>query len=237
MSDPTIEARPAGRRMIRSNPARDRGEIEFQRARRRTRLVRWLRIVLPAIAVIAVAGYLITMRVMNELGDIDISMSGLNLDTKSLTIEKPRVSGFKGTAQSYDLSAERAVQDLTNSKVVRLESISGSFGLQSDGSATMTAKTGVYDGNAETLLLTEGISVKTTTGYDVSLSEAALDFKLRTLTSATPVVIKTGEGTIHANSVRMSDGGRKIAFENGVTVTYMPSAGDGIAAPAADGDP
>ena len=171
MTDPIIETPPA-RRRIRVNAGGERGEAEFARAQRRTRLVGWLKIVLPAIAVLAVIGYFAAIKVINSFGDIAVSMSGLNLDTKSLTIEKPKVSGFKGTAQSYDLSAERAVQDLTNPKKVTLEAISGRFGVQTSDSATMAAKSGIYDTDSETLILKDGISVHTTKGYEVHLTEA-----------------------------------------------------------------
>jgi lipopolysaccharide export system protein LptC len=231
MTAEASETRPAPRRRIRVNTAVDQGAAEYARARRRTRLVGWLKIVLPALAVLVIIGYFAAIKVINGLGGIAVSMSGLNLDAKSLTIDKPRVSGFKGTAQSYDLSAERAVQDLTNPKRVTLEAISGSFGVQSDGSATMAAKSGIYDTDAETLILKDGVSVQTTTGYEVKLTEAAVDFKQRTLTSGNAVFIKTGEGTLRANSVHVSDGGKKITFGDGVSVTYLPSAGDGIAAP------
>jgi lipopolysaccharide export system protein LptC len=231
MTELATQGQTPARRRIRVNAADDYRDVEYVRARRRTRLIGWLKVVLPALAVLAIIGYVVAIKVLNGLADVGVSMSGLNLDTKSLTIENPRVSGFKGTAQSYDISAERAVQDLAHPKRVTLEAISGSFGVQSDGSAKMAAKTGIYDADAETLMLKDGISVETTTGYEVRLIEAAVDFKQRTLKSGTEVFIKTREGTIRANSVRVSDGGKKITFENGVAVTYLPSAGDGIAAP------
>jgi lipopolysaccharide export system protein LptC len=237
MTDEVSEAPLAPRRRIRVRQSDDHGAGEYVRARRRTRLVGWLKIVLPVIAVIAVIGYFAVIKFMNGIGDVAISMSGLNLDAKSLTIDKPRVSGFKGTAQSYDLSAERAIQDLTNPKRVALETISGSFGVQSHASATMAAKSGIYDTDAETLLLKDGVSVQTTTGYEVRLTDAAVDFKQRTLSSGNEVMIKTGEGTLHANSVHVSDGGKKITFGDGVSVTYLPSAGDGIVAPPVELDP
>jgi lipopolysaccharide export system protein LptC len=226
MSELTSPPVPARRREIKIR--QDRGEAAFDEARRRTRLVGRLRIILPAVAILAIAGFVVGRELMPR-GAV-FSMSGLNLDAKSLTIEKPRVSGFKGTSQSYDLSAARAVQDLSNPKMVRLEEIAGRFGVETDGSAAMTAATGIYDSDAETLVLKDGVSVKTTTGYELSLMEAALDFRQKTLISANPIVIKTGDGEIRANSVRVSDSGKTIAFGNGVSVTYMPQSGDGIAA-------
>jgi lipopolysaccharide export system protein LptC len=209
----------------------NRGEAEFGRAQRRTRLVKRLKIILPTVAAVAIAGAFTAYRLGPR--DLPFSMSGLNLSEKSLTIEKPRVSGFEGSTQSYDLSAERAIQDLSKPGMVRLETIAGNFGVQAGANATMAAKTGLYDSNAQTLVLSDGISVKTTTGYDVSLSEAALDFRQKTLVSSMPVVINTGEGEIHANAVHVTEGGRKIVFDRGVTVTYKPKAGDGIAAESA----
>lgn len=217
---------PASRRRIKVHAAS--GDVEYDRARRGSRRVGRLKFILPAIAVIAIGGFLAAYALMPR--GLGISMSGINISTKSLTIDKPRFSGFNGTARSYDISAARAIQDLANPKIVRLEEIGGSFGVDA-GSATLSAKAGVYDSTAQLLTLKDGIAVKTSNGIAVSLEEAVVDFDKKTLTSQKPVVITSAVAKVHANGVRIDQGGRKINFENGVSVTYTPANGDGIAAP------
>ncbi|MEO8666897.1 MAG: LPS export ABC transporter periplasmic protein LptC [Bauldia sp.] len=225
MTELTSDLRPPSRRTIKVYAAR--GEVEYERARSRSRLVRWLKLILPGVAILGIVGFVTVYKLMPRFDGF--SMSGLNLDTKSLTIDKPRFSGFKGTAQSYEIAAARAIQDLANPNVVRLEEIAGTFGVNADGTATLAAKAGVYDSTRQSLILKDGVSVKTTDGVTISLGEAAVDFEKKTLVSETPVVITNAEGELHASGVTMQDGGGTIRFKN-VSITYAPKAGDGIAA-------
>jgi lipopolysaccharide export system protein LptC len=221
------QASPAPRQRARFDPVRQRGEADYRRARQRSRLVRWLRITLPTLAVLTLAIFGgVAWYMTSNVGAL-FSLSGLSLDNKSLTIEKPRVSGFKGTSQAYDISAARAVQDLSNPKVVRLESITGEFGL---AGATVAAAKGTWDGNKETLVLSEGLSLETKTGYQVTLVDALVSFKEQSLKSSSPITIKGKSGDLTADTVIITKGGKEAVFEGNVKVTYVPQPGDGVAA-------
>jgi lipopolysaccharide export system protein LptC len=230
MTDLTSGLPRPSRRRIKVDSARR--DAEFDRARRGSRRVGWLKVVLPALAVIGIGGYIAFYALMPK--DIAVSLSGLSLDTKSLTIDKPRFSGFTGTAQSYEISARRAIQDLANPKLVRLEEIEGTFGI-SGGKGTLAAKAGVYDSAAQTLMLKDGVSVKTSKGIAVELGEATVDFTNKTLVSQAPITISAAEGAIRANGVRVGEGGKTVTFEKGVSVTYLPkTGGDNASPPEAD---
>ena len=219
------QASPAPRQRARFDPVRQRGEADYRRARQRSRLVRWLRITLPTLAVLTLAIFGgVAWYMTSNVGAL-FSLSGLSIDNKSLTIEKPRVSGFKGTSQAYDISAARAVQDLSNPKVVRLESITGVFGL---AGATVAATKGTWDGGKETLALSEGLSLETKTGYHVTLTDALVSLKEQSLTSSKPITIKGKAGDLTADTVTITKGGKQAVFEGNVKVTYMPQPGDGV---------
>jgi lipopolysaccharide export system protein LptC len=114
------------------------------------------------------------------------------------------------------------VQSLDDPKVMTFKAIDARVGLDAAGTVTIDATTGVYDGNDNTLVLKGGIAVKTTTGYWASFKEAAIDLRKGSLISSQPIEIRTNEGTIRANAVEVSDHGKRIAFRNGVSVTYLP---------------
>jgi lipopolysaccharide export system protein LptC len=115
------------------------------------------------------------------------------------------------------------VQNLDDPKVVTFSAIDGRFGLDEAGEATLDATTGVYDGNTNTLTLKDGIDVQTDSGYSATLQGAAIDLAKGTLVSDQPLEIRTGEGTIRANGVSVSERGKRVTFTNGVSVVYMPS--------------
>lgn len=222
MSDVSVESHPSHRRQFRYDPSEVRGDEVYGRARRHSGLVRWLKIILPALAVVAVVSFVLAIRVVtSDIADL-FSLAGVAIDTKSLVMEKPHLSGFKGTEHSYEVHAERAVQDLANPKVVRLEEIAAEFGLSDDVRVSLDATAGVFDGNEEILVLQDGIAVSSTNGYAAKLDSATVDFGDGSLQSDDPVEISATEGLIRSRSLSIKDRGKKIVFSGGVSLTYVP---------------
>jgi lipopolysaccharide export system protein LptC len=229
MSDVSIES-PPQRRQFSYDPSKVRGEEVYSAARRHSGVVRWLKIVLPALAGAAVLAFVLTIKIVT--GDIlDLfDIAGVTVDSKSLIMEKPHLSGFKGTEHSYEVFAERAVQDLANPKIIRLEQIDAEFGLTSDVKVSLDATAGLFDGDKETLVLSDGISVSSTNGYAAQLEAAAVDFESGSMSSDTPVEIQLTEGLIRARAMRVEERGKKIVFSGGVSVTFVPPAPEDPAA-------
>jgi len=215
----------------RYDPTRKGGETAYREAERHSRLVRRLKVILPLAAVAAVGLFFATFRMIpSDLASL-ISLAGVDVESGSVIMNKPQISGFEGTRRAYQVKADRAVQNLDNPKVVTFEEIDARIGMDGDGTATLGAGTGVYDGNADTLVLKERIAVRTTTGYEALLEEAAIDLKKGSMVSSRPIELRTNEGIIRANEVEVSERGKKIEFRKGVSVTYMPP-GETFAEPA-----
>jgi lipopolysaccharide export system protein LptC len=222
MSDVSVQPPPSRRRAFRYDPSRVRGEEVYGAARRHSGLVRWLKIVLPGLAVAGVVAFVLAIKVVtSDIGEL-FSLAGVAIDTKSLVMEKPHLSGFKGTEHSYEVHAERAIQDLANPKIVRLEEIAAEFGLSSDVRVSLGAAAGVFDGNTEVLALHDGITVSSTDGYSAKLETVTVDFGEGSLQSERPVEISATEGLLRSQKVSVSERGKKVIFSGGVSVTYMP---------------
>lgn len=222
MSDVSVEPHPSHRRQFSYNPSKVRGDEVYGKARRHSGLVRWLKIILPALAVVVVVSFVLAIRaVTSDIADL-FSVAGVTIDTKSLVMEKPHLSGFKGTEHSYEVHAERAIQDLANPKVVRLEEIAAEFGLSDDVRVSLDATAGVFDSNAEILVLRDGIAVSSTNGYAAKLDSATVDFGDGSLQSDDPIEISATEGLIRSRSLSIRDRGKKIVFSGGVSLTYVP---------------
>jgi len=223
------EARTSHSR-ITYDPTRARGEQAFNAAHRHSRLVRRLKYVLPALAIAGAGIFWGTARYMpSDLATV-VSLANLDAAENRIVMDKPRISGFEGTRRAYEVKADSAIQSLDDPKVVTFNTIDASVGLDEAGTATIDATTGVYDGNDNTLVLKDGIAIKTTTGYWASFREAAINLAKGSLVSSQPIEIRTSEGTIRANGVEVSERGKRIAFVNGVSVTYLPP-GELAAAP------
>jgi lipopolysaccharide export system protein LptC len=185
-----------------------------------------LKFVQPARGVAGVAVFWGTARVVPRDKSMSaiVESAGVDGEANSGGMDKTHHSGLEGTRRAYEVKADSAVQSLDDPKVVTFSSIDGRFGLDEAGEAMLDATTGVYDGHTNTLTLKDGIDVQTNTGYSATLQGAAIDLAKGTLTSDQPLEIRTGEGSIRANGVSVSERGKRVTFTNGVSVVYMPPA-------------
>lgn len=221
---------PPSKRVIRFDPTQERGEATFDRAHRHSRMVRWLKFVLPGLAAVGVLGFFAVMRLYpQEDPAAVIQTTGLSLESKSLVMEKPNISGFEGTRHAYEVKADRAVQDLTNRNLTTLDNIEASFGIADNVTAEVTAATGIIDTATKLLLLKGGITVSTSNGYRATFSDAEVSLDKGTLVSNSPLAIVSSDGRIEANSVSVRDRGARVLFDGGVKVTIE---GDDAPAPA-----
>ncbi|MCC6984455.1 MAG: LPS export ABC transporter periplasmic protein LptC [Bauldia sp.] len=197
-----------------------RGEQAFAAARRHGRIVRVLRWALPLVVILAAGGFLAFLYLPKQIGPVTIGK--IDLEQNSLVMETPRISGFHGNEQTYEVSASRAVQRLDDPTKVRLDDLQGTIGLAEDNTATVSAGTGLYDTAAEVLTLSGGIAINTTQGYEAHLEEATIDFAAETMRSDRPVSLITPDGTISGEAVEISDGGHRILVTGSVKVTLYP---------------
>jgi lipopolysaccharide export system protein LptC len=197
-----------------------RSESAFRAARRHGRAVRVLRWALPLFVLAATAGFLAFLYLPKQIGPVTIGK--IDIEQNSLVMETPRISGFHGNEQAYEVSASRAVQRLDDPTKVRLDDIEGTIGLSGEDSATVSAGTGLYDTQAEILHLSGGIVINTTHGYQAHLEDAVIDFNAETMKSDFPIELVTPDGTISGDAVEISDGGHRILVTGNVKLVLYP---------------
>ena len=135
--------------------SRSDAERAFHAARRHSRLVRILRIAVPAsvavgVIIIALITYFNPLRMLARL---PINIDNLVVSGTKVTMEQPRLSGFTRDARAYELTADTAAQDMTKPDIVELRNIRAKVEMQDKSSMEMTAVTGIYDAKGETLKL------------------------------------------------------------------------------------
>lgn len=188
--------------------------------------VRLLRRAIPIGAAVAVA-LLIVVSVFNPFGGLQgISMGPISMTGTKVTMEQPKLTGFRKDNKPYEVTAVAAAQDVRKPNIVELQQITARLGMDSENSAHLEAETGVYDMKAEQLKLAGAIKVKTDSGYHALLSSAQVDFKGGGVVTREPIKITLSDGsTVDANSMDLSDNGKRITFEGQVrTVLFMNEA-------------
>ena len=219
-----VPAAPRRRREhhIQFEPQVGRDEGAFSAAGRHSRVVRWLKFILPAVALLGAGLFWATVRFVPSGFDDLISISGIDVEAGNVTMDSPLISGFEGTRRAYLVKADNAVQSLSDPKVITFNGIDASIGLDEAGTATIRAEVGIFDGNNNTLRLSQGISIQTTDGYAANFAGADIDLDEGALVSDQPLTVRSRDGALSANGVTVSERGKNVKFFNGVSLSFVP---------------
>ncbi|WP_421725212.1 LPS export ABC transporter periplasmic protein LptC [Bauldia sp.] len=209
-------------RNIRFDPTQERGTQHYRQAHRHSRRVRLLKVLLPTLAAIGVLGFVAFVQFAPTPGDVVITLSGVNVEDESVTMERPHISGFEGTKRAYEVRATEAIQDLNNPNIVTLHAIKARLGLGDGETANIRAARGIYDGDTKKLTLKDGITLNTTNGYEATFESAQVNVDSGRMTSNKPLEIVTDHGTVRANAMVVRDDGKHVIFKDGVNVVYTP---------------
>jgi lipopolysaccharide export system protein LptC len=195
----------------------------FRAARSHSRLVRILRIAVPAsvtmgLIIITLITYFNPLRMLAKL---PINIDNLVVSGTKVTMEQPRLSGFTSDARAYELTADTAAQDMTKPDIVELRNIRAKVEMQDKSSMEMTAVSGIYDAKGETLRLDRDILLNSSSGYKGRLSEALIDIRKGNVVSEHPVEVKLLQGTLNANRLDIVDSGDVVRFHGGVVMDMM----------------
>jgi lipopolysaccharide export system protein LptC len=198
----------------------------FRRARRHSRIVRVLRLALPALILVATAGISVTTYLNRLLAPLPVKIDTLVVSGSKITMDHPHLRGFTPDERAYEVRADAAVQDIARPNVIELKSIDAKVQMQDASTVQLTAPVGIYDSKKETLKLDRDILITSTSGYRGRLKEARVDIKKGQVKSDHPVEMKMLQGTLKANRLEIKDSGDLIRFDHGVRMVLMLNKGD-----------
>lgn len=211
---------------------RHRRQRIFTAARRHSRLVRRLRLLLPVTGVGIVVGLVVVTR-FGLPGDLDLAAARLSVTRNSIIMDNPQITGFDEDKREYTVSADRAIQPLLNPQKVRLEAIEARVSVSGQGTATIKAESGDYDNTTGELVLNGTIAMTSSQGYVLGMTGADIDLKAGTMSSQSPVSVGYQGSSTTGQSLSVTQGGSLIVLDGGVRTTLMtPRRPVATAAPA-----
>ncbi len=204
------------------NPAYVAGmQARFASAARHSRMVRILRIAVPAAVVLAMAG-IVAVSIFNPfrmlLPKIPVDMGNLVVSGTKITMELPHLSGYSTDQRPYEMWAKAAIQDLTDPDHVELKTLRAKVMMEDKSTVTMDARTGYYDSKQQMLELRKDIFLQSSTGYEARMSQAYVDLNKGTVTSDEHVDVKLLNGTLVADKLRIFNSGEIVRFEGNVVM-------------------
>src|SRR5262245_52734766 len=108
-----------------SASSRPNNQQIFLRAQRHSRLVRMLRVAVPAgtaavLVAISLVSWLDPMRIISRL---PTASGQLVISGTKITMSSPKLAGFSKDSRPYEVTARAAAQDITNPDVIELTDI------------------------------------------------------------------------------------------------------------------
>ena len=204
------------------NPAYQAGmEARFAIAARHSRIVRVLRVAVPAAVVLAMAA-IVAVSIFNPfrmlLPKLPIDMGNLVVSGTKVTMESPHMSGYTTDRRPYEVWAKTATQDLTDPDHVDLRKLRAKVLMEDQSTVTLDALYGLMDTKEQLLDLHKDIFLQTSTGYEARLSQAYVDMAKGTVTSDEHVDVKLQNGTLTSDRLRITGGGEVVRFEGNVVM-------------------
>ena len=219
------------------NPAYVAGmEARFASAARHSRMVRVLRVAVPAAVLLALASIVLIQLFLNPfqaaLMKLPVDMNNLVVSGTKITMESPHMAGFSTDQRPYEVWAKAAIQDLTDPDHMELKTPRAKVMMEDKSTVTMDARTGYYDSKQQLLDLRKDIFLQSSTGYEARMSQATIDINKGTVTSDEHVDVKLLNGTLTADRLRIFNSGEVVRFEGNVVMNLDKLGDDAAPAPA-----
>jgi lipopolysaccharide export system protein LptC len=201
--------------------ARDPRPRAYNQARRHSVRVRFLKYAIPTAALLALGLLVVVPLLIPSVSIGGLTLGPFSLTGTKITMERPRLTGFRKDSRSYEVTASAATQDVRKPNVIELQDMRARLAIDDNGGmARMEAITGIFDTQKEHLELRQDVRVRTDSGQSADLRSAFIDFKAGTVVSREPVTVRLTNGVIEANAMEITDNGKIIAFTGGVKTVF-----------------
>jgi lipopolysaccharide export system protein LptC len=195
----------------------------YDSALRHSRRVRFLRRMIPVSCVVALLGPLMWGIIAPFASTApDIKIGAISVSGSKITMESPKLSGFKKDQKSYEVTAREAIQDIKAPSIVELNKLTARMEQEKNSFARMTSDWGKFDQGNDRLELKGNVRVRTDSGYEVDMLSAQVNMKSGDVVSTEPVTVRSKTGTISANQVEVKDNAKVVIFEGRVRSVFVP---------------
>ena len=200
----------------------------FRRARRHSRRVRLLRILIPVVLLLAivVAVLAVLFNPLRLLSELPVNIAGLSISGTRMTMTEPQLSGYTRDKRRYELTANSAVQDLANADIVNLAEPRASIEMSDRSTIRMQAASGMFDRKDGILTLRRDIMLTSSAGYEIRLQEAIVDVRTGNIISTQPVELGSQHGTLRGNRLEVMKSGEIIRLDGDVILNFTPPPDD-----------
>lgn len=191
----------------------------IQGALRHSRIVRMMRVVLPALALLVI-GVVMLQAFMYEADDtLKLKYARAGSLADDLKMLQPELSALFGKDSPFSVRADSAARDGRN---LVLDKIRADFNISGESRLSLTASKGVVDTKAARIVLGPGLALDWDRGYRLHTESAIFDTRAGTVSGQSEVKFEGPAGTARADRFSVLDDGKRIRLDGNVRTTFVP---------------
>lgn len=214
-------ARPGGMTMDGLAPAPASRARGFASARRHSRFVLFAKLAIPLGSLLAVAAVVFYAYIDPFRNIPGLTMGKIGVSGTKVTMESPKLNGFRNDSRPYEVTATAATQDILKPNLVELKDLRARIVTDDKGGAAkLEAAFGILNTEKEQMNLRQDVKVRTDAGQEVRLLSAFIDFKAGTVTSEEAVNVLLANGVIDASGLDVTENGKVLHFRGRVRAVF-----------------
>ena len=193
---------------------------------RRTRLVTWLKVLLPLVAL----GLLSTLFLLARTTDPDLAIRYSDVDVSELSKDQqvtgPAYAGITRDGATISVTASTVRPQDGDPRMLDAATVAGRFELRSGTVADMTAPEAVIDTAGDLARFQGGVVILSSDGHQFETETLLASLAIADVRADTEVRARGPHGTLQAGAMRITqddEGGYVAVFTNGVRLVYTPA--------------
>jgi lipopolysaccharide export system protein LptC len=179
------------------------------------KIVRLLQLALPALTGALAA--IMLFAPFSERGELSflLAKDGIAVTPQRLRVDAAVYRGRDNRGRPFVVSAGEAIQRSAADPIIRVSDLAAQIDL-TGGPARIAAPTANYDPASDQIAVAGPISLSTSDGFAMTVSDVTVDLRDRTMASAAPVNGRLPIGSFSANSIRADIEARRVWLRGNV---------------------
>ncbi len=187
-----------------------------------SRLVYWLKVTLPVIALAILSTLFLLARHVDFDGDLPFARVELDRMANDPRLTNPEFSTMTADGAAIRVAADVARPGAATGDPVTLERPVAVYQPKSTNRLSLAADGGVYDGTGGQMTMDGHVLIATADGYRMTAARLVASLTATDLVADGPVVTDGPMGRIDAGGLRLTDvaGTNHLVFNGGVKLVY-----------------